>query len=86
MGLIGDEYEDRVTGERGKGDAVDDCTSTAASAAFFATSPASSSASSSDGQSTVVPSSSTGADFKASSVAAALDRRWCSQSLVHESR
>ena len=27
MGLIGDEYEDRVTGKRGKGDAVDDCTS-----------------------------------------------------------
>ena len=37
MGLIGDEYEDRVTGKRGKGDAVDDCTSSAASAAFFAT-------------------------------------------------
>ena len=32
MGLIGDEYEDRVTGKRGKGDAVDDCTFTAASA------------------------------------------------------
>ena len=76
MGLIGDEDEDRVTGKKGKGDAVDDCTSTAISAAFFATSPASSSALSSDGQSTVVSSSpcSTGADFKASSVAAALDR------------
>ena len=37
MGLIGDEYEDRVTGERCKGDAVDDCISTAACAAFFAT-------------------------------------------------
>jgi hypothetical protein len=36
MGLIADEYEERVTGKRGKGDAVDDCTSTAASAFFVA--------------------------------------------------
>ena len=36
MGLIGDEYEDKVTGERGKGDAVDDCTFTAVSAVSFA--------------------------------------------------